>query len=101
MVGKRTFQRPNTPRGHIDELSNGNGDLESGKSSGKSDRRFPRFKDAVNLAMDQRTQGVLKKQIIAGVDKECFEEFRIDEDELKEMKNKKVRNFYKVSLESL
>lgn len=96
MVGKRAFQRPQTPREHVDELSNG--DLESG---GKPQRRFPKFKDAVDFAMAERTQGVLKKQIVSGVDRECFESFRVEEKALKKIKNKKVRQFYEEQNERL
>ncbi|KPI45413.1 Metal tolerance protein 9 [Cyphellophora attinorum] len=92
MVGKRAFERPKTPREHIDEFSN-KGDVESGpRTTGK--RRFPKFKDAVDFAMAERTQGVLKKQLVAGIDRECFEEYRMSDEKLKEIKDKKVRAFY-------
>lgn len=88
MVGKRAFERAKTPREHIEEFSNG--DLESGSTQ----RRFPRFKDAVDFAMSERAARALKKQIVAGVDRECFEDFRVSDEELKKINNKKVRGFY-------
>jgi cation diffusion facilitator family transporter len=94
MVGKRAFGRPGTPRDHINEF--GNGDLESGPK-----RRFGGFKDAVDFAMAERTQGLLKKQILNGVDRECFEEFRMSDEQLKEIKSKGIRQFYEAQNERL
>jgi cation diffusion facilitator family transporter len=92
MVGKRNF----TPRQQIEEL--GNGDIESGNAPR---RRFPRFKDAVDFTMAERTKGVLKQQLRDGVDRETFERFRKSEVELKSIKNKKVRKFYEAQNERL
>ncbi|ETN39015.1 uncharacterized protein HMPREF1541_07057 [Cyphellophora europaea CBS 101466] len=88
MVGRRAFHQPDTPREHIDGI--GNGDLESGPK-----RRFPRFKDAVDFAMDERTSKAIKKQILDGIDKETWEHFRKSDEEISEIKSKKVRHYYK------
>lgn len=93
MVGKRAWQKSQTPREHINEFSKGTGDIESANDT-QSNRRFPRFKDAVDFAMAERTQALLKKQIVAGIDGECFEEYRVSDEDLKQMKNKKIRTFY-------
>jgi cation diffusion facilitator family transporter len=96
MVGKRNFEtRPKTPREHVQEM--GNGDLESGHMR----RRFPRFKDAVDFAMAERTKGVLKQELLSGIDRQCWESFRKSDDELKQIKDKKVRGFYKNQNECL
>ena len=72
MVGKRTFQNP---REHIEEL--GAEDIES---AGR--RKFPRFKDAVEFTMAERTKAVLKEQLRTGVDRDAFEKYRRSDEEV-------------------
>jgi hypothetical protein len=73
MVGKRAFQ---TPRTHINDLSNG--DLESGRTL----KKFPRFKDAVELTMAERNKWLLKEQLRTGVQGDEFEKFRKSKEEV-------------------
>lgn len=73
MVGKRAFQRPDSSKGEYNAE-----DLESGFRQ----RRFPRFKDAVDFAVAERTTALLKKQLRAGVDTEVFEKYRKGDEEV-------------------
>lgn len=91
MVGKRNFSK--NPRGHIEELGKGGNGVED-VESGYQPKRFPRFKDAVELAMAEHTKMVLKKQLQSGVERDTFERFRKSDDDLKEIKTKKIRQFY-------
>jgi hypothetical protein len=81
MPGKRALQNPRDPDNDIPR----DGDLESGFEGKKKNkrRRFPRFKDAVNLAVEERTMTLLKKQLKAGVDIEEFERYRKSEEEVR------------------
>ena len=82
MPGKRALRNPRHPDNNIAR----DGDLESGfegKKQKKSPRRkFLRFKDAVDLAMEERMMGLLKRQLKAGVDIEEFERYRKSEEEV-------------------
>lgn len=91
MVGKRAFQ---TPRDHIEQL--GNGDVESGPK-----RRFPRFKDAVEFTMAERTRANLKQQLRDGLDRDSFEKYRKSDKQIKQIKNKKIRAFYEAQNDRL
>ena len=75
MPGKRALTSSRDPG---DDYPRDNGDLETGAKK----RRFPRFKDAVELAMAERTTGVLKAQLKAGVDRDEFEQYRKSDDEV-------------------
>lgn len=81
MPGKRALENPRDP----DQDVKRDGDLESGFEHKKKikKRRFPRFKDAVELAMEERVMGLLKKQLRAGVDIDEFERYRKSEDEVR------------------
>ena len=82
-------------------LSNGNAngsshrykpdDLESAISS---TRRKPRFRDIVNLAVQDNFHAELKRKLKEGVDRDGLEKYRKSQHELQEIKNKKVRAFY-------
>lgn len=115
MVGKRqqfnefgsfnaTTDRPTD--GDIDGVTRArtsNGDLESGRA--KRDKKQPngnarpkpslfRFRDAASTALqDERREG-LKKALLEGIDRDQLEKFRKSDDELKAIKNKKLRQFY-------
>ncbi|GME48236.1 Cation efflux protein [Neofusicoccum parvum] len=80
-------------------------DLESGRSSG-APRRHPlpprfRFRDAVAATMDMRDVEGLKRALRDGIDQGSLEKFRLSEGELKGIRNKKVRGFYKEQNERL
>ncbi len=78
MPGKRAPQNPRDP----DNDASRDGDLESGFQGVAKKRRFPKFKDAVDLAIADRTTGALKKQLKAGVDIDEFERYRKTDDEV-------------------
>ena len=77
MPGKRVLQNPRDPDKDIAR----DGDLESGFEGKKKlrQRKYPRFKDVVDLAMEERMMSLLKKQLKAGVDIEEFERYRRSE----------------------
>ena len=81
MPGKRSLPNPRDPNNNIAR----DGDLESGFEGGKKTpkRRFPRFKDAVELAMQERAMGLLKQQLKVGVDIDEFERYRKSEEEVR------------------
>lgn len=70
MVGKRTLVHPREPKRNEEH-----DDVESG--FGK--KRFPRFKDAVDLVISERTTTLLKKQIRDGIEADDFEQYRTSE----------------------
>ena len=94
MPGKRALQNPRDPNNDIPR----DGDLESGFEGKKNQknlkRRFPRFKDAVDLAMEERVMSLLKKQLKAGVDIEEFERYRKSDEEVRSQQSssKSLRN---------
>ncbi|KAM0713506.1 hypothetical protein Q7P37_010468 [Cladosporium fusiforme] len=53
-----------------------------------------RFKDAANTVLEDRRREELKETILHGIDLDQLEEFRKSDEELKAIKNKKVRAFY-------
>ena len=86
MVGKRILQNPRDPELNAPR----DGDLENGFRK----RKLPRFRDAVNLAVEERASGALKQQLTAGVDRDEFERYRKNPTQIKDIKNKDVRAFY-------
>ncbi|KAK5076226.1 hypothetical protein LTR64_006296 [Lithohypha guttulata] len=90
MVGRRAF-----PRGQQDEDEQQDSlrkDLESSASPKLKPR--PRFKDAVEDAMSRETTLQLKKQLTEGIDTKEYKKYRKTDDEIKNIKNKKVRAYY-------
>lgn len=81
MPGKRALPNPRDRNQDAER----DGDLESGFEGKKKNqkRRFPRFKDAVDLAMEARVVGLLKQQLKAGVDIDEFEKYRKSEEEVR------------------
>lgn len=94
MVGKRSLANPRDPKNNEAR----DGDLETGFA-----RKRPKqgFKDAVDMVMASRTTAVLKKQLQSGVDRDEFEKYRKNEDEIKEIKNKKIRKYYEAQNDRL
>ncbi|KAK5203263.1 hypothetical protein LTR96_010923 [Exophiala xenobiotica] len=86
MVRRRTLQAARSL--NHDTLQPG-GDLEPGYM-----RRIPRFKDVVDVVLAQRHKQDLSKRLQEGVDTGAFERYRKSDEELKEIKKKKVREFY-------
>ena len=72
MVGKRAF---GSKEEHPHEDSWGK-DIETGL------KKRPRFKDAVELAMAQRTTHQLKKQLTEGIDTTEYKKYRKSDDEV-------------------
>lgn len=73
-------------------------DLESAISS---TRNKPRFRDVVNLAVESNFHGELKHKLKDGIDREHMERYRKSVDEIKQIKNKKIRSFYEEQNERL
>ena len=94
MVGKRTLANPRDPKSDAPR----DGDLETGFASRRQKRGF---KDAVDLVMSNRTTAVLKRELQSGVDREEFEKYRKDEDEIKQIKDKKIRRYYEAQNDRL
>ena len=93
MVGKRTLADNRDLRN--DEATDG--DLETGRQK----RRFGRFKDVVEHAVAEHANVALKQELLSSVDRTQFEHYRKSDEELKLIKNKKVRKFYEVQNNSL
>lgn len=92
MVGK---SRPNGFNSSPDYKPD---DLESAISS---TRRKPRFRDVVNAAIEDRFHGDLKRKLKEGVDREGLEKYRKSVEEIKDMKDKKIKSFYEKQNTSL
>ncbi|KIX93282.1 uncharacterized protein Z520_10925 [Fonsecaea multimorphosa CBS 102226] len=86
MVGKRTLH---PAKNQADDTWR-EADLEAGGDR----RRFTGFKDAVEYVLDRRTTAALKEQLRHGMDRGAFEKARKSDEELKQIKNKKIRKFY-------
>jgi cation diffusion facilitator family transporter len=116
MVGKRWTSYTNdydqssaqSPRSRREDLEHGryytsaNGNSNGGANGDARPRpRVWRFKDAAVTALEDHRREKLKKELLVGVDREALEKFRKSDDELKEIKNKKVRAFYEAQNERL
>ncbi|MCJ1475421.1 hypothetical protein MMC13_004083 [Lambiella insularis] len=88
MVGKRTVVR-NDSKNDVDNQKH---DLENGspKEYGKSFR----FKDIAGQALEDQRMRDLKKALKDGIGHDDLETYRKTDDELKAIKDKKVRAFY-------
>ncbi|KAK5017338.1 cation efflux family-domain-containing protein [Cryomyces antarcticus] len=96
MVGRRNrgFGSQDSKRDEDDRPR----DLENGP---KPRHRIPRFRDIANIAIADRRKEDLKKQLKEGVDRDGLEKYRKSDEQLKEIKNKKVRKFYETQNERL
>lgn len=92
MVGK---PRPNGFNGSYNHKPD---DLESAISAS---RRKPRFRDMVNLAIEDNFHAELKHKLKEGVDRDGLERYRKSVDEINQMKDKKIRKFYEQQNNSL
>ncbi|KAK4548341.1 hypothetical protein LTR36_010211 [Oleoguttula mirabilis] len=79
----------NSANGYADgnEYDNGNGDA-------KPRPRIFSFKDVANTALEDKRRDDLKKALLEGINRDGLENFRKSDEELKGIKNKKVRQFY-------
>lgn len=73
-------------------------DLESAISSG---RKGDRFRDVAQLAMTNDYHTQMKRKLTDDVQRGSLEKYRKSADEIKGMKNKKVRQFYEAQNEKL
>ena len=73
-------------------------DLESAISS---TRHKPRFRDVVNLAIENNLHAELKQKLKDGVDGEKMEGYRKSMEEINQIKDKKIRDFYEEQNERL
>ncbi|KAK3671049.1 hypothetical protein LTR78_009010 [Recurvomyces mirabilis] len=60
-----------------------------------------RFRDAANTALEDQRREEMKEALMGGINRDNLEEFRKSDEELKGIKNKKVRKFYENQNESL
>ena len=85
------------PRSRQQDLENGHHPHSNGHAHGDARPRPKvwRFKDAAVTALEDHRREQLKKQLLSGVDRDELESFRKSDEELKQIKNKKVREFYR------
>ncbi|KAK2675391.1 Cation efflux protein [Fusarium oxysporum f. sp. vasinfectum] len=113
MVGKRQWNNEGArhrgrhvgDEAHHDEHPR---DLETGRYSyydpNKKSRPKPRimqFQDAARTALEDARRGEIKRALLHGIDRQGLEKYRKSEEELKAMKNKKLRAFYEQQNERL
>jgi len=105
MVGSRNkswradSQQPGTGKANGYSAEDGNGDLESGNA--KPRPHLFQFRDAAHTALEDSRREELKETLLHGIDRESLEKFRKSDEELKEIKNKKVRQFYEAQNDRL
>ena len=63
--------------------------------------RIFQFQDAARTALEDARRDELKKALLHGIDRDGLEKFRKSKEDLKEIKNKKVRKFYEEQNERL
>lgn len=114
MVGKRYAIAESTTKArsglHRQYTSH---DLEAGRPNGEANgngnafgvsRAKPgvwRFKDAARTALEDKRREELKKAICTPINYDKLESFRKSDDELKQIKTKKIRAFYEAQNERL
>src|ERR1700754_1664557 len=113
MVGKRyrdafsanddQSQTDRAPRSRNDLETGMNGSTgnETSNGSARPRPRIWRFKDAAITALGDQRREELKNQLLSGADRNGLEKFRKSDEELKDIKNKKVRAYYEAQNERL
>lgn len=108
MVGKRAWDTTNGSR--TTSYTNGNGNSndhsppssrQPGDGNPRSKPRASRFQDAAESALEDQRREELKQLLIEGVDFDSFEKFRKPVEEIKALKDKKLRRFYEEQNEML
>ncbi|KAK0252956.1 hypothetical protein B0A54_14400 [Friedmanniomyces endolithicus] len=92
-----SYERPNSAgdiESGLHEYGNGNGNTNQQNGKAKPKPKLWSFKDAANTALEDARREELKKALLHGINNDELEQFRKSDDELKAMKNKKVRAFY-------
>ncbi|MCJ1353910.1 MAG: hypothetical protein MMC33_003897 [Icmadophila ericetorum] len=88
MVGKRDINfRSRKPH----DQNQSSGDLENGL---RPKPRVVGFKDVATLALDDKRRNELKTKLKEGIERGALEKYRKSDEELKAIKNKKIRAFY-------
>ena len=98
-MGKRQFDH-NALRQRVTRPSDKSQDIERG-INGYGPRRFGRFRDAVEYAVDNKQRIDLKEKLRQGVDSQDFKKYRVSKDALKNLDNKAVRAFYERQNETI
>ncbi|KAK7227695.1 hypothetical protein V2G26_015698 [Clonostachys chloroleuca] len=122
MVGKRSLNRDdgvpyyrlNQQAGVAPDQSHRHGDLENGKHNhtpyhysrrsiarSRLPPRIIRFQDAARTALEDLHRNQLKNALLSGIDRQGLERFRKPDHEIKQIKNKKLRAFYRDQNEKL
>lgn len=112
MVGKRNFQNGDAPRRRPEKHGRPNlfpDDVEHGKTPyadqyGSHQRRRPRglrFRDAARTALADARRDELKHALLDGIDHDGLERYRKSDEDLKAIKNKRVRAYYEAQNERL
>lgn len=92
-----SHERPNTSgdlESGLHQYANGNGSHGKHNGNAKPRPKMWSFKDAANTALEDKRRDELKKTLLHGINRDDLEVFRKSDDDLKEIKNKKVRAFY-------
>ncbi|GAB7365030.1 hypothetical protein MBLNU230_g5811t1 [Neophaeotheca triangularis] len=94
--GKNDEGRPRSSRQRW--TGQGNDDIESqqllSNGNAKPRPKIFAFTDAAQNGKQDKRRDELKKSLLQNIDRDALEKFRKSDEELKEMKNKKVRKFY-------
>lgn len=80
---------------------NGNSKADDLESAITATRRKPKFRDIVNLASHDNYHAQLKTKLKEGLDRDGLEKYRKSVEDIKAIKNKKVRRFYEEQNERL
>lgn len=94
--GDKSQSRPRTRQNKWQ--GSGNGDLESqqllANGNSKPRPKIFKFSDNASTGKQDKRRDNLKQQLLQNIDRDALEKFRKSDEELKEIKNKKVKKFY-------
>ncbi|KAF1990529.1 hypothetical protein K402DRAFT_410507 [Aulographum hederae CBS 113979] len=95
MVGKRTTSYKYTDNANGKHLNGGapGGNIEIGGKSRPRPKVFS-FRDVADSVVEDQQRNTLKRKLLEGINRNELEKFRKTDEELKDVKNKKVRQFY-------
>nr|OQO26190.1 hypothetical protein B0A51_08302 [Rachicladosporium sp. CCFEE 5018] len=90
--------RPSSPtaqkKTQPDDVESRGSARSNGNGNAKPRPDVWRFKDAANHALADKRRDDLKKALVEGIDRQELEKFRKSDDELKEIKDNKIRKYY-------
>lgn len=75
----------------LQNQANGNG---TANGFGNNKPRLWRFRDAANTALQDKRREELKTALLEGIDRDSLEQYRKSDEELKQIKDKKIRKYY-------